>query len=161
MFVEIGRHISGMQLDGIPPDDDGEKIYTFRIRLQSDTSLWIHLQIPEDFTLHDMYIEIVEQFHLKDNDDYSIYHDKTENRFVEYTSDKHLKRGKKFVGIALSDLDFERQKQMLMVAHNQAIPFGPVAPTMRFEIELMHIKPADEEIDYPRVSRVSAGMKLY
>ena len=159
VFVEIGRHIGALQMDGLPLED--EEIYTFRVRFESDTSLWAHIQVPADANLHDMYVEIAACFDLKDNEDYAFFHDKTENRFREYASPKRHKRGKKRVDVEFGSLDFEVQKNMLMVAYNQAIPFGGQEPTVRLELELMHIKPAEEDYEYPRVSRVSAGMKLY
>ena len=154
VFVEIAKHLGPMRMDA-PAED----IYTFRVRLESDPSIWAHIQMPAAETLHDMYIEIADCFDLKENNDYTFYHDKTENRFAEYVSSKRMKRGKKTADTELEDLDFEHQKQMLLVAYNQAVPFGDTDPHVRLQLEMMHTKPPEAEYEYPRVSRVSKGLK--
>ena len=153
VFAEIARNISPIRF-AAPP----EEIYTFRVRLESDKAVWVHLQMPSDDTLDDMYEEIVDCFGLKDNNDYTFYHDKDENRFAEYASAKRAKRGRKTSDTPLDDLDFQHQKQMLLVAYNQKLPFGDLAPTVRIELEMMSAKPPDDGYDYPRVSRVSKGL---
>jgi len=154
IFAEIARHLSPLRIDE-PPED----VYTFRVRLQNDTSIWVHVQMPSDASLHDMYTEIADCLGLKDNSDYTFYHDKAENPFVEYTSPRRTKRGRKTSDIALEDLDFERQKQMLLVAYNQALPFGEEEPTICLQLELLHSKPPEAGHEYPRVSRVSKGFR--
>ena len=154
VFAEIARHLTPMPYDPLPED-----IYTFRVRLASDTAIWAHVQMPSDSTLDDMYVEIVDCLGLKDNSDYIFYHDKTENPFAEYTSQRRAKRGRKTSDTTLEELDFQHQKQMLLVAYNQALPFGDEAPTLHLQLEMMHIKPPEVGYDYPRVSRISKGLK--
>jgi len=154
VFADIAKHLSPMRYEGPP-----EKIFTFRVRLESDTAIWAHLQMPADDSLHDMYEEIADCMGLKDNSDYTFYHDKKENRFAEYTSQRRAKRGRKTSDTPLDDLDFEHQKQMLLVAYNQGLPFGNEAPTIRLELEMMSAKPPDDGYEYPRVSRVSKGLR--
>jgi len=157
VFVQVARHLGPLRLqDGPLP----EEIYTFRVRMERDKSIWVHLQMPEDATLQHMYTEITEYMELKDNDDYTFYHDSKENRFAEYASPKRAKRsGKKAMDTELGSLDFEHQKQMLLVAYSQAIPFGNEDPTIRLQLELLHKKPPEAGYEYPRVSRVSKGFK--
>ena len=154
VFAEIAKHLSPMRFEDPP-----EEIYTFRVRLESEKAVWVHLQMPSDDTLHDMYEEIVDCLGLKDNNDYTFYHDKDENRFAEYASLKRAKRGRKTSDTPLEDLDFQHQKQMLLVAYNQAMPFGDAATTVRIGLEMMSVKPPDDAHDYPRVSRVSKGFR--
>ena len=154
LFAAIAKHLSPMRFEE-PPED----VYTFRVRLESDTSIWVHVQMPSDTNLHDMYEEIVDCLGLKDNNDYTFYHDKDENRFAEYASPKRAKRGRKTSDIPISDLDFQHQKQMLLVAYNQGLPFGDSAPTIRLQLEMMHIKPPEVGHEYPRVSRISKGLR--
>jgi len=154
VFAEIARHLAPMRYE-LPPED----IYTFRARLENNPTIWAHIQMPSDATLHDMYIEIAECLGLKENDDYTFYHDKKENPFAEYTSERRAKRGRKTSDSMLDELDLQHQNQMLMVAYNQALPFGGEEPTIRVQLELLHIKPPDMGYNYPRVSRVSKGFK--
>ena len=154
VFAELARHFSPMRFETQP-----EEVYTFRVRLSGDKTMWVHIQMPADDTLDDMYDEIVHCFDLKDNGDYTFYHDKDENRFAEYASERRAKRGRKTSDTPLEDLDFQHQKHMLLVAYNQAMPFSNAAPTLRIELEMMGAKPPDEAHEYPRVSRVSKGLQ--
>ncbi|MCL2405231.1 MAG: hypothetical protein FWC92_06760 [Defluviitaleaceae bacterium] len=154
VFAEVARHLGPMRMEK-PPED----IYTFRARLESNTAVWAHVQMPSDATLHDMYIEIAGCLGLKENDDYAFYHDKTENPFAEYASDRRAKRGRKTSFAELDDLDFEHQKQMLLVAYNQALPFGDDAPIVRIQLEFLHANPPDVGHEYPRISRISKGLR--
>ena len=154
VFVEIARHLAPVRMEEAPED-----IYTFRVRLENDTSIWAHLQMPAASTLHDLYLEITDCFELKENNDYIFYHDKDENRFAEYASSRRLKRGNKTSDIELTDLDFERQKQMLLIAYKQVVPFGGADPSTRIQLELLHQKPVDDNNEYPRISRASKKLK--
>ncbi|MCL2378899.1 MAG: hypothetical protein FWC77_07220 [Defluviitaleaceae bacterium] len=154
VFAEIAKHLAPMRYEE-PPED----IYTFRVRLESNTAIWAHIQMPTGATLHDMYIEIAECLGLKENSDYTFYHDKQENRFAEYASPRRAKGGRKTSGIELEDLDYEHQKQMLLVAYNQALPFGDTEPTIRLQLEMLHVKPPEAGHEYPRISRMSKGLK--
>jgi len=153
IFVAIGKHIGALQYEEEP-----EAVHTFRVRREDNPSMWAHLQMPTDDTLHDMYVEIAHCLDLKDNNDYTFYHDKVENRFAEYTSTKRSKGGKKTADTPLEEIDFEHQKMMLLVAYNQAVPFGDEAPTVRLHLELMHTKDPDPGHEYPRVSRASKAL---
>ena len=154
VFVTVGKHVSSWQQQG-----EVEEIATFRVRRADDPSVWIHLQMPITDNLHDMYEEITEALDIKDNNDYTFYHDKQENRFAEYTSQKRSKGGKKTSDTVLDDLDFDHQKHLLLVAYSQAVPFGDNASTTRLNIELLHKKPPEDGLAYPRVSRVSKGFR--
>jgi len=156
LFAAVAKHLGPIHTrESLPP----KEVYTFRARLAKDSTIWAHIQMPPDTTLDDLYAEIAECLELKENDDYSFYHDKTENRFAEYPAPKRVKRGsKKTADITLESLDFERQKHMLMVAYNQAIPFGGEEPTVRVQIEMMHLKPAQDYHEYPRICRLSPGL---
>jgi len=154
VFAEIAKHLGAMQFDE-PPED----IYTFRARLESNTAIWAHVQMPSDATLHDMYVEVSVCLGIKDNSDYTFYHDKAENPFAEYTSPRRTKRGRKTADTLLEELDFEHQKNMLMVAYNQALPFGDEEPTTRVQLEMLHTKSPEMGHEYPRVSRISKGLR--
>jgi len=153
-FAELARHLSPMGFSAPP-----EEIYTFRARLESDKTIWAHVQMPTDDTLDNIYDEIVDCFGLKENGDYTFYHDKEENRFAEYASPRRAKRGRKTSDTPLSGMDFQHQKHMLLIAYNQAMPFGDAAPTIRVELEMLGAKPPDVSHDYPRISRLSSGLK--
>ena len=157
IFAAVVRHLTPRKVGIFDPEP--QEIYTFRARLESDQTMWVHLQMPEDSSLHEFYAEIAYYLDLKDNDDYRFYHDKEENRFAEYSSSKRAKRsGKKTEDFQLGRLDFQHQNQMLLVAYNQATPFGEKSPVQRVQIELMHVKPPLIGEEYPRVSRVSKAL---
>jgi hypothetical protein len=135
-------------------------VYTFRIRMEEDPAMWIHLHMPATAFLEDIYEEVLDYFPLRDNYDYSFFHDVTENRFVEYPSLKRANpRSKKNSNIPLSDLDFEHQNKMLLAAYTQTLPFGGKPPTVRLEIEMMGMKEPDPGQDYPRVARMSKAVR--
>ena len=159
-FVEMAQHLSPLVLSGGLPG----RIYTFRVRLESDTSVWMHLHVPDNLSLHQLYEEISEYFDLKDNEDFSFFHDKTENRFAEYPSAKRTAKAKNPRQSAdecdLSDLDFEHMNCLILVAYNQAALFANEPQTVRLNLELMSEKePAPGEM-YPQPGRMSKNMKL-
>jgi len=156
LFAAVAKHLGPMRTREAPPP---EEVLTFRARLARDSTIWAHVQMPPDSTLDDMYIEIAESLDLKENGDYSFFHDKTENRFAEYPAPKRAKRGtKKTAHSPIESLDFERQKHMLLVTYNQAVPFGGDDPTVKVQIEMLNKKPAQEHYTYPRVSRISSAL---
>jgi len=155
IFVSIGKRLGALQFE---EEDEPEAVHTFRVRREDNPSLWAHLQMPACDTLHDMYVEIAHCMDLKDNNDYTFYHDKVENRFAEYTSIKRSKGGKKTADTPLEEIDFEHQKKMLLVAYNQAVPFSDEAPTVRLHLELLHTKDPEPGYEYPRVSRASKAL---
>ncbi|MCL2360238.1 MAG: hypothetical protein FWC73_00305 [Defluviitaleaceae bacterium] len=152
LFVAVAQLMAPLRRS---QDQMPTEIYTFRVRFEKNKTSWIHLQMPIDASLHDMYIEIAEFMDLKDNQDYSFFHDKTENRFAQYSSPKRKRSSKIATETPLDSLDWEHQQYMLMVAYNQSIPFGQEDPTVRLELEMMHRKPAEPGHEYPRVSRYS------
>jgi len=160
IFVEMARYLS--PLAGSLP----KNIYTFRIRLDEDPSAWIHLQISDTATLQELYEEIAHVFELEPSDDYSFFHDKTENRFAEYASPQKIKSSKskkvstkKTPDITLEELDFNHMGHMVLVSYSQGIPFGKVPLSIRFNLERLNEKPPELKYIYPRVSRTSAVMR--
>jgi len=157
-FAAVAKHLAPLRLG--QDDQLPEEVYTFRVRLETDPAIWAHLQMPKDATLDDMYTEITEILELKDNGNYSFFHDKEENRFAEYAAPRRTKRpGGKASDAELGSLDFEHQKQMLLAAYNQSAPFVDEDPTVRVQLELLHKKPPEIGHEYPRVSRVSKGLR--
>jgi hypothetical protein len=94
-------------------------VYVFKVKNETDPSLWAYFEVPEECTLHRLYQETAVRFGLIRNDEYSFYHDETENPFTEYVSPKRLKRAKKTADIPLNSLDFDHKKRLLMTAYNQ------------------------------------------
>lgn len=164
VFVDMARHLSPLVLQGGTVGN----IYTFRVRLVEDQSSWIHLQIPETSTLHQLYEEIAHLFELHPNNDYSFFHDKQENRFAEYTTSKKMnvkkpqnsrKSPKKTADTPLTELDFDHMKFMILTAFNQAAPFSKTSPIIRLDLERLNEKDPEHGLMYPRVSRVSTTMR--
>lgn len=159
-FVEMARQLSSFALsNGMPA-----AVYTFRVRLESDNSMWLHLQVPDNFSLAELYDEIAQHFDLKNNGDFSFFHDKIENRFAEYPSTKRAAKSKNPKPQAeeciLSDLDFEHMSQLILAAYNQTFLDANSPPTVRFHLERLNEKPPDFSEEYPMVSRVSKNMRL-
>jgi len=137
-------------------------VYTFRVRDMDEPALWIHLHMPAAAFLSDVYEAVLDYFPLRENNDYSFFHDVVENRFAEYPSPKRAKpKAKKTAETALDALDFTHQDKMILTAYNQALPFGGAPATVRLELEMMGHKEADPQHKYPRVTRVSKAMKEY
>ncbi|MDR0273372.1 MAG: hypothetical protein LBI27_08670, partial [Clostridiales bacterium] len=61
-FVKMAQYFSPFAMGGFP-----SQIYTFRIRLESDHSIWMHLHVPDNFTLENLYEEVAHYFNLKNN----------------------------------------------------------------------------------------------
>jgi len=160
-FVEMARHLSPLAVNGgfLPTGN----IYTFRIRLDLEPAVWMHLQIPKNMNLSHIYDEAIRFFDIKPNEDYSFFHDKTENRFAEYPSAKRANRAKNprktSCQTQLAELDLEHMKHLILVAHNQAKPFAGEASTLRLQLELLSEKPPDPAEFYPRCARMSKELK--
>jgi len=152
LFVAVAGIMTPMRRHN---EDPPTNVYTFKVKMEKKAGIWIHLQVPTNATLSDVYEEIVEFMELKNNGDYSFFHDKTENRFVQYSSPKRKRSGKSANETSLESLDWEHQKHMLLIAYNQSIPFSQEDPTVRLKLEMMHKKTADPDHEYPRVSRFS------
>lgn len=159
MFIEVAQQISPVLLSG----GLFRSIYTFRVRHEAAPSIWMHLQVPDNMTLHQLYEEASGYFNIKENEDYSFFHDKTENRFAEYPSPKRAGRAKNprttADDVFISDIDYDHINQLIMVAYNQSSPFSPNPPAIRLHLELLSIKDPEDNEDYPRVARMSKDMK--
>jgi hypothetical protein len=159
IFVKMAQQLSPLALEGGLP----ATVHTFRIRLESDTTMWLHLSVPDNFTLEHLYEEIAEYFSLKPNGDFSFFHDKTENRFAEYPSTKRAAKAKSPKTTAdktmLSELDFEHMKILLLSAYGQAAIFANEPPTIRLQLERLSEKDPDLREVYPQIGRMSKKMK--
>ncbi|MCL1883965.1 MAG: hypothetical protein FWF81_09480 [Defluviitaleaceae bacterium] len=158
-FIEMAKHLSPLAFSGEIPGE----IYTFRVRLESDTSVWLHLQVPDNFSLQNLYDEITEYFGIKNNGYFSFFHDKTENRFAEYPSAKRVAKTKNPKPPAdesyLSELDFDHMNHLILVAHNQASMFNQEPPKTRLLLERLNVKDIQMGEMYPQVVRMSKNMK--
>jgi hypothetical protein len=159
LFVQMAQQLAPLALAGGFPG----QVHTFRIRLESDTTKWMHLHVPENFTLEHLYEEIAEYFNLKPNGDFSFFHDKTENRFAEYPSAKRAAKVKSPKTTAdkttLSELDFEHMNMLLMNAYSQSAMFTNEPPTIRLQLERLSEKTPDWGEIYPQPGRMSKKMK--
>jgi len=157
VLVKMAQLLPSVMAD-MPP----REVFKFRIRLEHEPALWLHLHMPDTAHLQDIYDEAVRYFPLRDNHDYSFFHDDFENRFAEYPGPKRANPAKKkSAETPLATLDFERQNKMVLTLYNQALPFGGELPTKRLELEMMGKKPGEENHEYPRVARMSKAMQEY
>jgi len=159
-FVEMATFLSPLAFGGKLP----RLIYTFRVRLEADNSVWMHLHVPDNFTLAELYDEITHYFELKNNDDYSFFHDKIENRFAEYPSAKRAAKSKNPKPPAddshLHELDFEHMNHLILAAYNQNSLFAKEPPTIRLQLERLSEKPPEPGEMYPQPGRMSKNMRL-
>ena len=154
IFVEMARQLAPLaHLSPMP-----QNIYTFRVKSESSPKSWIHLQMPDNGTLQEMFEEIAEMFDINPAGEYSLFHDKTENRFAEYGSAKG-KRKKKDPDTMLNELDFDHMNSMILVTYDKGLPFGRDMNILKFGIERIKVTEPDYQWVYPRISRMSAEVK--
>jgi hypothetical protein len=141
----------------------GQAVYTMRVKAESDPGLWLQLDVPEDFSLHRLYLELIIRFGLLRNDDYSFFHDEVESPFTEYASALRAKRNKKSSETVLNTLDFSYKRNMILSAYNQTIAFGNLAQNssrgVKLLIEVMENKPRESGKAYPVLTRISKGLR--
>ena len=136
-------------------------IYKFKVKASYKPTLWAHIQISENSSLHELYAFIAELFLLRDNNEYSFFHDKTENLFAEYPSAKRsgrLRAPRDNAETVLAELNFEHMNHMVLTAYNQSLPFTKDVPTKRFALEFMGVSQHYFDEEYPRVSRHSKAL---
>ncbi|MCL1864030.1 MAG: hypothetical protein FWF78_10740 [Defluviitaleaceae bacterium] len=158
-FVEMATYLSPLALGGSLP----RMIYSFRVRMEADNSVWLHLHVPDNFTLAELYDEITHYFELKNNDDYSFFHDKVENRFAEYPSAKRAAKSKNPKPPAddshLHELDFGHMNHLILAAYGQNSLFAKEPPTVRLQLERLNEKPPEPGEIYPQAGRMSKNMR--
>ena len=156
-FIDMAGQLLPAMLESIMRG----QIYTLRVRLVGKPSMWAHIQISENSSLHEFFLEISQLFDLKPTFEYSFFHDKTENFFAEYPSEKRASRSKKprkNTGTLLTEINFSHMKHMILAAYNQGIPFTQEPPVVKFEIEFLNVREPEYDEEYPRVSRLSKAM---
>jgi hypothetical protein len=159
ILMKMAQLLPPMNFDNPAPS---QSVHTFRVRMQTEPNLWMHLHVPGEFTLTALYDEILYFFPLRENGDYSFFHDEIENRFTEYPSPKRAKpHNKKTADTTLNALDFERKNKMLLAAYNQSLPFAGKPSTLRLEMQMLGIKKADPSREYPYAARMSKSLKQY
>jgi hypothetical protein len=139
-------------------------VFALRIEIKQDSNTWLTLEVPEDFTLHRLYLEIIARFNLARNNEYSFYHDEIESPFTEYPSQKNSRRTNKNTDAALNTLDFNFKKTMILKMHNQQsvniITGEATNPTLRFTIEVQEKKPREPGKIYPLVTQASRRLGM-
>jgi hypothetical protein len=138
------------------------EVYILFIKAEADAGLWLQLEVPEDYTLHRLYLEAVMRFGLHRNDEYSFFHDDVESLFTEYSPVKRFRRNNKTTDIALKDMDFSFKKNMILSAYNQNPPAfigNPSRGGVRFFIEMLGVKPKEAGNVYPLLTAVSRKLK--
>ena len=135
----------------IPISEMPNTIYSFHVYLEKEPEAWMVLQIPKAASLHFLYEEVAETFGVYDNN-YSLFHAKTENPFVEYTGNiserRRNKPSRKHTNIQLSELDFEHMKHMLVAIYKEE--------TIRIVFELLDETMPEKGISYPDITKMSA-----
>ena len=156
-FIDMAGQLLPAMLESIMRG----QVYTLRVRLVGKPSKWAHIQIYENSSLHEFFLEISRLFELKQTFEYSFFHDKTENFFAEYPSEKRASRSKKprkNTETLLAEINFEHMKHMILAVFNQSVPFTQEPPVVRFEIEFLNVREPEFDEEYPRVSRLSKAM---
>ena len=162
-FVELAKSLSPAAFEERFKEDTSDIIYNFRIRMENKPSLWMHMQLSGNATLHDIYVECLEYFDIKETEEYSFFHDKIENRFAEYPSIKRASRAKKPRKTAsqtkLLELDFAENAYMILAAYNQATPFAGEPTTLRLHIRMLEEMSPEDDQEYPSYTKMSTEMR--
>jgi hypothetical protein len=142
---------------------EGSAVHSIRIKAEYDTSLWMQLEIPEEYSLHKLYAEVIMRLGLIRNDDYTFFHDDIESPFTEYPCKKRRKRTHKHTDITLKELDFQYKKTLILMAYNQSPLFGvffaiPNA-SVKLVMEVTERKPRESGRAYPYLARISRNLR--
>jgi len=157
LFIESVRK-------SIPISEMPDSIYTFRVAVVDNPTVWIHVQIPKSANMHQLYEEVADFFCMDDNINYTFYHSKEVNQFTEYvgvTDIKNVRKlnnsrskpgpPKKHTHIPLNMLDFEHMKHMVLVFDNPYVK--------QFSLELIKETAKEPRKHYPNVSKLSKGAR--
>ena len=139
-------------------------IYSIKVRLADDRSLWKNIEIPGNITLFHLFSEICYQFSLDPDAEYSFFKDATESPFTEYASVKRTKRSKSNADITLSELEMPERHRFILVIYNSFNPYidfetETISKRIKLELDIIKVKSREEGQMYPRVSRVSSGFR--
>ncbi len=139
-----------------------DTIWEIKIVLTNVKKLWIKMEVPENFTLHDLYNEVCYEFNLPTTNMYYFFADKTENPFIKYAPPYYKKRSYKSEETQLLNLAFNENHVFVLVLESIQNPLEKnsiPAKNLKFEITLLHIKPINPEKSYPRLTRESKALK--
>jgi len=107
----------------VPISQLPNSIYSFRIKYLDDPSIWVTLQVPKCFSLHQLYIEITDAFFILEGD-YDFYRGTFVNPFARYSGSWDMSNFAKKrcklpdanpATVALRDLDFNHIRELLLV----------------------------------------------
>ena len=140
-------------------------LMTFKVWQASAPARWMHLQIYESASLHELYLKIADSFELRPTMEYTFFHDKVDNPFAEYPSEaraERMKNSRKNTDTDLRTLCLGRANRHLsLVAFNQGRFFSQEPSVQRFGIELLKMRDATGDEDCPRVLRMSRAMEKW
>jgi len=155
--VEIFINATGMS---VPVSQLPNSIYSFRIKDLSEPTIWVTLQIPKMFSLHQLYVEIMDIFSILEGD-YDFYRGTFVNPFAKYSGawdfNKLNKRRAKSpdsnpVTVALAAMDFNHVRELLLVVTNR---FGE----SQFLLEWLNETAPDQNMTYPDIVASSPAYK--
>jgi hypothetical protein len=140
----------------------GRHVYTLTVTTAADPALKLKMEVPEEFSLHRLYTEIIKRLDMVCNDEYSFFHDKVESPFTEYTSPQRAKKNKKTAETLLSEMDFTFKKHLILNIYNQdtmadAFMMPYARRLVRFDIEVKGKKEWVAGMAYPHL--VTAGRR--
>ena len=139
-----------------------KRVYTFRARMESNPSLWAHLSVADETSLHEFYRIIIIAFKLDLSYVYSFFHDVIENPFLEYVPPDRIgvsEHAQMSTKVELCDLDFAKQNQMILKTLDYDYDSGFWHPGANFKLELMSEKIHQPGDEYTEVSRMSKALK--
>ena len=139
-------------------------VYSIKVRLADDRSLWKNIEVPGNITLFHLFSEICYQFSLDPDAEYSFFKDATESPFTEYASVKRTKRSKSNSDITLDELEMPERHRFILVIYNCFNPYidfetETISKRIKLELDIIKVKSREEGQMYPRVSRVSSGFR--
>ncbi len=141
------------------------KVTVYRLKLSfiSDKRFWITIEIPEDTTLAELHSQICYAFDFLAISEYSFYVGLEETPFKQYTPEYNKMRTKKTETVSIADLNLEPGDVLKYVINNNSSIFSGIFKNnpVRFELQLVKIKPDEYSPLYPRIYKKSKKFAEY
>jgi hypothetical protein len=158
------------------PDAFLGNTYVFKIHLASEPNMWVHMDVPENFTLFRLYQEFAHLMDMDCNNEYRFFHDEEENPFAEYgravhriqpagtptaNESAHKKKAHKTADTLLNELDLPYKRSLLLLMEHQFDAFSffynihATNGTMKWKIRFLRAKPRGCADKCPAITRHS------
>ena len=135
-------------------------VYTLKIKAIADPRLWVNLEIPAQYTLHELCKELAVFFNIDPNDTYQVYTGEEENPFTAYASPNQAKRPKQATETSLCTLKLEKgQVLTLETATTLRNEQRNAKWRQKWRIEVLKVDYMHARYAYPRVARMGKAVQ--